>query len=63
MNRVLVLLGAGLVLVTACAVSLWRGKTIGLYGVIETPVSIFYWIIVITYGVLGVLCLISAIRS
>ena len=47
----------------ACAVSLWQGKTIGLYGIIETRTSAFYWIIVVTYGGLGVLCLIFAVRT
>jgi hypothetical protein len=54
---------AALLLLTACVVSLWAGKTVGLYGIIETRTSIFYWIIVVTYGGLGILSLIFAFRT
>ncbi len=63
MKAELVLIAAGLVLLAACGLSLWSGKTIGLYGVMETRASVFYWLIVATYGVLGVLCLFFAVRS
>lgn len=62
MNPVLVFLIAAVVLLTACALSLWSGKTIGLYGIVETRASVFYWLTVVTYAGLGVLCLISALR-
>lgn len=62
MKSVFVLLIAGVVLLTACGLSLWRGKTVGLYGVIEPRTSVFYWLIVATYGALGMLCLIFAVR-
>ena len=58
-----VLLVAGLVLLTAGGLSLWRGKTIGLYGAVEPRTSVFYWNIVGAYGVLGVLSLVFAIRT
>jgi uncharacterized membrane-anchored protein len=63
MNSVFVLLIASVVLLTACALSLWSGKTIGLYGIVETRTSVFYWLIVVTYGGLGVLCLIQAFKA
>lgn len=63
MNAVFILLAAGLALLGACVLSLWTGKTVGLYGVIETRASVFYWLIVVTYGGLGVLCLIFAFRA
>jgi len=62
MNAVLVLLIASVALLTACAFSLWTGKTVGLYGMIETRASVFYWLIVLTYGGLGVLSLTFAVR-
>jgi hypothetical protein len=62
MKSVFVLLIAGVLLLTACGLSLWRGKTIGLYGVIEPRTSVFYWLIVLFYGVLGILCVIFVVR-
>ena len=56
------LLLAGFILLAAGIISLLMGKTIGLYGVVETRQSIFYWIIVIVYLVLGGLCWFNAIR-
>ena len=56
------LLLLGVLLLAAGAASLYFGKTIGLYGVMETRASVFYWIIVITYLGLGGGCLFSAIR-
>lgn len=53
---------AGVVLLAAGIVSLILGKTIGLYGVVETRASIFYWIIVVVYIGLGGLCLLGALR-
>jgi hypothetical protein len=53
---------AGIVLAALGAWSLWAGKTIGLYGVIETRTSPFYWIIVLTYLGLGALNVISGVR-
>jgi len=61
-NSALIILFAGIVLLLAGALSLFFGKTIGLYGVIENRASIFYWIIVVTYLVLGSLCLSGAYR-
>lgn len=63
MKPALLLAVAGVVLLTACAFSLWSGKTIGLYGVTETRASVFYWIILATYGGLGLLCLVFAFRT
>jgi hypothetical protein len=57
-----VLVVAGIVLLVLCAVSIWSGRTVGLYGAMETRASIFYWIIVITYGGLGALCLFFALQ-
>ena len=62
MNSVILLVTAGVVLLTACALSLWNGKTVGLYGAIETSTSLFYWVIVVTYGGLGGLCLLFGLR-
>lgn len=62
MNAGVVLAVAALVLLTACGLSLWSGKTIGLYGVTEARTSAFYWIIVTTYGGLGALCVLFALR-
>ena len=42
--------------------SLWAGKTIGLYGVIETRSSPFYWIIVIVCIALGVMNVIAGLH-
>lgn len=61
-SPMVILFVAAVVLLTACGLSLWRGKTIGLYGSIEPRTSLFYWLIVVTYGGLGTLCLIFAIR-
>ena len=62
MTAILILVAAGILLLTACAASLWTGKTVGLFGVTETRASLFYWIIVVTYGGLGVLCLTFCMR-
>ena len=62
MSAAIVLLIATLVLLTACGVSLWAGKTIGLYGMTETRASVFYWIIVASYGALGGLCGLFTLR-
>ena len=62
MRSPVVLLVAGLVLLAACGLSLWRGATIGLYGIIEPRTSVFYWLIVGTYGLLGVLSMVFAVR-
>ena len=62
MNPVLVLTIAAVVLLALCGLSLWSGRTIGLYGVTELPTGPFYWIIVATYGALGGLCVLFAVR-
>jgi hypothetical protein len=62
MSAAVVLLIAALALLTACGVSLWTGKTIGLYGMTETRTSVFYWIIIATYGAVGVLSMLAALR-
>lgn len=56
-------LSAGLVLLALCALSLWNGKTVGPYATIETPASVFYWIIVVTYGGLGALSIVFALMA
>ena len=61
-TAVLILVAAGVLLLVACAASLWSGKTVGLYGVTESRSTPFYWILVVTYGGLGVLCLLFALR-
>jgi hypothetical protein len=53
MGLTLFLIAIGVALLAAGVVSLILGKTIGLYGVIETRGSVFYWIIVSTYFGLG----------
>ena len=56
-TTVYILLAAAVILLTAGIISIYAGKTVGLYGVIETRSSIFYWIIVATYMGLGLMCL------
>jgi hypothetical protein len=63
MKATLVLLAPGLALLTACILSLLSGKTFGLYGVTETRSSVFYWLIVVTYGGLALLCFVFALRA
>lgn len=58
-----ILLVAAIVLLGAAGLSLWRGRTPGLYGVMEPRTSAFFWIIVGAYLLLGGLSLIFAIRS
>ena len=53
---------AGHALLALCAWSLWNGKTVGLYGTLETLSSVFYWLIVVTYGGLGVLSVVFAFK-
>ena len=53
---------AAIGLLAAGIASLLAGKTIGLYGVIETRASAFYWIILATYLTLGAFSLYGAIR-
>ena len=53
----------GVVLLALCALSLWHGRTIGLYGVVETRATIFYWMLVAAYGGLGALSVIFAVRT
>ena len=62
LNTTLIFIVAGVLLLLAGALSLFYGKTIGLYGIIETRASIFYWIIVASYLVLGLGCLFGAYR-
>ena len=53
---------AGLVLLGFGIWSLLAGKTIGLYGIIETRSSPFYWIILIVLLGLGILNIIDGLR-
>ena len=62
LNTTLIFIVAGVLLLLAGALSLFYGKTIGLYGIIETRASIFYWIIVASYLGLGLGCLFGAYR-
>lgn len=62
MKTAFAFLALGLALLVACGLSLWSGKTPGLYGAIETRASVFYWLIVATYGVLGALGVAFAMR-
>jgi hypothetical protein len=62
MTTAFAFLAFGIVLLVAFAASLWTGRTIGLYGAIETRSSIFYWIVLLTYGGLGVLSVLFALR-
>jgi uncharacterized membrane protein YidH (DUF202 family) len=63
MRTALAFLAAGLVLLTLAALSLWYRTTVGPYGTMETRSSVFYWIIVTSYGGLGLLSVIFAIKS
>ena len=63
MKLTLVLLVAGVLLLAVCGLSLWRGKTIGPYGIVEPQTSVFYWLIVAAYGALGALSLVFALRE
>jgi hypothetical protein len=55
-------MAAGVALLALCVLSIWHGKTVGLYGAFETPSSIFYWIIVVTYAGVGALSLVFAFK-
>ena len=61
-NLIFVFLFAGVFLLFLSGLSLYLGKTIGLYGTIEDQSSIFYWIIITTYLALGFGSLFSAYR-
>ncbi len=53
---------AGLVLFGFGLWSLLAGKTIGLYGIIETRSSPFYWIMVIVLLGLGIINMVAGLR-
>lgn len=61
-STIYILLAAAVILLSAGIVSIYAGKTIGLYGAIETRSSIFYWIIVVTYMGLGLMCILMIFR-
>jgi hypothetical protein len=62
MSLPFILIVAGFVLLGLGIWSLWAGKTIGLYGIVESRSSIFFWIIVLAYFVIGVFNLLSGLR-
>lgn len=62
LRAVVILLATGVLCLAAAGISLRRGRTIGLYGVLESRGSVFYWILVGTYTLLGVLSLFFALR-
>lgn len=63
MKLPVVLIGAGIILIALGGWSLWAGKTIGLYGMVETRSSPFYWIIVAVLFSLGGLNVWFGIKS
>jgi succinate dehydrogenase/fumarate reductase cytochrome b subunit len=62
MSTFLIFIIAGVVLLGFGIWSLLAGKTIGLYGIIETRSSPFYWIIVIVLLGLGIFNIVAGLR-
>jgi hypothetical protein len=58
----LILIFAGIIFILFGIWSLWAGKTIGLYGIVESRSSLFFWIIVLAYFVIGVFNLLAGLR-
>lgn len=61
-STIYILIAAAVILLTAGIASIYAGKTIGIYGAMETRSSIFYWFIVVTYLGLGLMCVFVILR-